>query len=158
MIGNEITVNISTVAYLILFIYISKRRIKNLEKQEQSLHGGSLDVKDKVVWNIRHRQCQHVKSRQSGGKFCFGLLDLIIRVGFMNNIYCTRMSAARVMDYLDPQMLWKMLIRLVQAHCSIESLQFHFNFILYKTDSTLFMELKNNSVRLLAEFPSVFDY
>lgn len=92
------------------------------------------------------------------GKFCFSLLDLIIRVGFMNNIYGTRMSAARVMDYLDPQMLWKMLIRLVQTHRSIDSLQFHFNFILYKTDSTLFMELKNNSVRLLAEFPSVFDY
>lgn len=92
------------------------------------------------------------------GKFCFSLLDLVIRVGFMNNIYGTRMSAARVMDYLDPQMLWKMLIQLVQARHSIESLQFHFNFILYKPDSTLFMELKNNSVRLLAEFPSVLDY
>lgn len=92
------------------------------------------------------------------GKFCFSLLDLIIRVGFMNNIYGTRMSAARVMDYLDPQMLWKMLIWLVQAHRSIDSLQFHFNFILYKTDFTLFMELKSNLVGLLAEFPSAFDY
>lgn len=112
-----------------------------------------MDEQDKLVQDIISRRYQPVR-----GKFCFSLLDLIIRVGFMNNIYGTRMSAARVMDYLDPHMLWKMLIRLVQAHRSIDSLQFHFNFILYKTDSTLFMQLKNNSVRLLAAFPSVFDY
>lgn len=77
----------------------------------------------------------------------------------MNNIYGTTMSAVKVMDYLDPQMLSKNANLVAQAHSSIDGLRFHFNFILHKTGSALFMELKNNSVRLfLAEFPSAFDY
>lgn len=60
----------------------------------------------------------------------------------MNNIYSAPMSAVKVMDYLDPQMLSKNANLVAQARSSIDSLQFHFDFILHKTGSTLFMELK----------------
>lgn len=83
-------------AHLILFIYICKQSLKNRG------HKNKARIDDMLNWvrSVPAHQDQPVR-----GKFCFSLLDLIIRVGFMNNIYGTRMSAVRVMDYLDPQML-----------------------------------------------------
>lgn len=54
------------------------------------------------------------------------------------------MTAVKVMDYLEPHMLSKMLIR--WRRLTAQRIAFNFTFL--KSGSPLFMELKNNSVGL----------